>query len=452
MATFAFELFNHPHAMTRLLLPLLTLIFLGSKLYAQTPPVRLTPAEAVRIALESSYDIRISRADADIARLNNTRANAGMLPTVNFVAGENLAVNGVQYQEFFNGTTVNRYGVLSNNLTAGVQLAWTLFDGRRMYIAKNRLEQLEALGQLNLQNQVQQTTAAVLLGYYDIVRGRLQERAIAEVITLNEERLRIAEARLAAGFAAQTDALQARIDLNQRRADLLNQQAATAAAKRALNRLLVRDPATQFEVEENLDNTYAPERNALAQKILAQNPGLLSLQKNAEVAALTVDENRTLSKPRIVGNGQFNALRSDNAAGILLSNTQAGLTLGATLTIPLYTGGNLRRQVETAQLSAQQAALRTDAQRQVFETELDNQLAFFQVQKQVLALEEENVKNARENLSVSTERFRLGQTNALETQVAQNTLEQALSRRNLVLFNLKTAELGLRTLSGDLAY
>jgi len=414
------------------------------------PASLLTPAEAVRIALENNYDIRISQADAEIAKLNNTRANAGMLPTVNFVAGENMSVNGYQHQEFFNGTTIDRYGVLGNNLNAGVQLSWTLFNGRLMYITKHRLEVLESLGQTNLQATVQATSAAVLLTYYDIVRGRLQERAFAEVITLNEERLRIAEARLAAGFAAQTDALQARIDLNQRRADLLNQQVATTAAKRSLNRLLVRDPGTPFEVEENLDNTYLPNGDALLQKILAQNPTLLSLQRNAEVAALIVDEARTLNKPVIVGNGQFNALRSDNGAGILLSNTQAGLTVGATLVVPLYTGGNLRRQVEVAQLAAQQSKLRLDAQRQFLRTELDNQIAFFQIQKQVFTLEDENIKSARESLNVSTERFRLGQTNALEVQTAQNALEQALTRRNLVLYNLRTAELQLRSLSGEL--
>jgi len=414
------------------------------------PASLLTPAEAVRIALENNYDIRISQADAEIAKLNNTRANAGMLPTVNFVAGENMSVNGYQHQEFFNGTTIDRYGVLGNNLNAGVQLSWTLFNGRLMYITKHRLEVLESLGQTNLQATVQATSAAVLLTYYDIVRGRLQERAFAEVITLNEERLRIAEARLAAGFAAQTDALQARIDLNQQRADLLNQQVATTAAKRSLNRLLVRDPGTPFEVEENLDNTYLPNGDALLQKILAQNPTLLSLQRNAEVAALIVDEARTLNKPVIVGNGQFNALRSDNGAGILLSNTQAGLTVGATLVVPLYTGGNLRRQVEVAQLAAQQSKLRLDAQRQFLRTELDNQIAFFQIQKQVFTLEDENIKSARESLNVSTERFRLGQTNALEVQTAQNALEQALTRRNLVLYNLRTAELQLRSLSRQL--
>ena len=103
-----------------------------------------------------------------------------------------------------------------------------------------------------------------------------------------------------------------------------------------------------------------------------------------------------------------------------------------------------------AQLQAQQAGIQVDAQRLSIESSLDNQLAFFKTQQQVLLLEEENVTNARENLNVSTERFRLGQTNALETQTAQNTLEQALFRRNLALYNLKITELQLRLLAGEL--
>lgn len=414
------------------------------------PDPLLTPDEAVRIALENNYDIRLSRADADIARLNNTKANAGMLPTVNLVASDNAGLNAFQQQNLADGRTIEAYGAFTNVFNAGVQLNWPLFDGRRMYIAKERLEQLEALGQLNLQSQVQQTTAAVLQAYYEIVRSRLQERATTEVITLNEERLRIAEARLAAGFAAQTDALQARIDLNQRRADLLNQQILTDAAKRALNRLLVRPAATPFSVDENLNNTYAPDRAALLQRMTAQNAVLLSLQKNARVAALIVEENRTLNKPRINGVAQYSAQRSDNGTGFLLNNTQTGLIVGANLSIPLYTGGNLRRQVDVARVQAQQANLLVDAQRANIETELDNQLAFFNARKQVLTLEEENVRNARESLNVSTERFRLGQTNALEVQTAQNTLEQALTRLNLVQYELRAAEIGLRLLSGDL--
>ncbi|MDO8366394.1 MAG: TolC family protein [Saprospiraceae bacterium] len=429
---------------------LLFCFFSQTVLLAQNPAAPLlTPDEAVRIALEANFDIRISQADADIARLNNTRGNAGMLPTVNFVANENFTLSAFQ-QKLANGTEFKEAGATFNNANAGVQLSWTLFDGRRMQITKRRLEELESLGQTNLQNTVQQTTATVLQSYYDIVRGRLQERALAEVIVLNEERLRIAEARLAAGFAAQTDALQARIDLNQRRADLILQQTITANAKRVLNRLLVRPPDTAFNVDETLTTAYTPERNALVQKILSNNPTLVSLQKSMEIAALIVDENRALSRPRLTGNGQLNAVRSDNGAGFTLSNTQAGLTIGAGLVIPLYAGGNFKRQVETAQLAAQQSVFRLDNQRLFLESELDNQLATYQSQQQILSLEEENVRIARENLNVSTERFRLGTTNGLEPQIAQNSLEQALSRRDLVLFNLKAAEIGLRLLAGEL--
>jgi len=418
--------------------------------FAQNPSAPLLPAdEAVRIALEANFDIRISQADADIARLNNTRGNAGMLPTVNLVANENFTLSAFQ-QKLANGTEFKEAGAPFNNANAGVQLSWTLFDGRRMQITKRRLGELESLGQTNLQNTVQQTTASVLQGYYDIVRGRMQERALAEVIVLNEERLRIAEARLAAGFAAQTDALQARIDLNQRRADLILQQALTANAKRALNRLLIRASETAFNVDETLTTTYAPLRNDLIQKILANNPSLLSLQKSAEIAALVVDENRTLGRPRLTGNGQLNAVRSDNGAGFTVNNTQAGLTVGVGLVVPIYAGGNFKRQVETAQLAAQQSAFRLDNQRLQLEMELDNQLATYLSQQQILSLEEENVRIARENLNVSTERFRVGTTNGLEPQIAQNSLEQALSRRDLVLYNLKAAEIRLRLLAGEL--
>jgi len=439
---------KHLLPLPSMLLAVANLCFLPAIL-AQTPDPLLTPDEAVSIALEANYDIRISQTDAEIARLNNTRGNAGLLPNINFVANENFTLSAFE-QKLANGNEFKAAGAPFNVANAGIQLAWTLFDGRRMQITKKRLEELESLGNVNLQNTVQQTTAAVLQAYYDIVRGQMQERLFSEIIVLNEERLRIAEARLAAGFAAQTDALQARIDLNQLRADLMIQQVATANFKRSLNQLLVRPPETAFRVDENLSTVYAPQRDDLMQKILVNNPGLIALKKSAEIATLMISENQALRRPRLTGNGQLNAVRTDNGAGFLLNNTQAGLTLGVGLVVPIYAGGNLKRQVQTAQLLAQQAVLQTNNQETALETALDNQLAVYQAQQQVLSLEEENVRIARENLKVSTERFRVGTTNGLEPQIAQNTLEQALARRDMVLFNLKTAEIQLRLLAGEL--
>lgn len=447
--------FTYSNIMNHSFLPRMKLffgifLFLAVPVWAQNPSAPLlTLDDALQIALEANYDIRISQTDAAIAQRNNTKGNAGMLPTVNLVVNENFTLNTFQ-QKLANGTEFNEAGATFNNANAGVQLTWTLFDGRRMQITKNRLEELESLSQLNLQTTVQNTIAAVSQAYYEIVRARLQARALEEVIVLNEERLRIAEARLAAGFAAQTDALQARIDLNQRRSDLVLQQALTDNAKRSLNRLLVRAPETDFSVNETITNSYSITRNELIEKALTNNPNVLALQKSAEISALIVDENRTLNRPRITANGQLNAVRTDNGAGFILNNTQAGLTLGAGLVVPLYMGGNYKRQVETAQLAAQNSILQVENQQYLVQTNLENQLAIYQSQQQVLGLEEENVRIARENLQVSTERFRVGTTNGLEPQIAQNTLEQAISRRDLVLFSLKIAEIQLRLFAGDL--
>ena len=409
----------------------------------------LTADEAVRIALANNFDIRIGQTDAEVARLNNTKANAGMLPTINLVAGDNFTVSAFQ-QQLANGNEFNELGAVFNTANAGVQLGWTLFDGRVMYITKDRLAAQEQQGLLNLQATVQNSTAAVLQTYYGIAASRQQERSFEEVIVLNEERLRIAEARLAAGFATQPDALQARIDLNQRRGDLLAQQNTTHTAKRALNRLLARDPETPFSVDEDLDNLYVPDREALLQGLQTANPDLLSLIKGEQIAAYLIDEAEGRRKLRLNTTSTLNALRTDNTSGFLLNNTQSGLTLGLGLTYPLYDGGLLKSRTEIARVGAERAALQTEARKLELTAALDDQLSAYQTQQAILAYEEENVGNARESLSISTERFRLGQTNSLEVQQAQSTFEQTLGRRNLVRFNLKQAEVQLRLLAGQL--
>ncbi|MBK8555146.1 MAG: TolC family protein [Lewinellaceae bacterium] len=429
---------------------LILLLVLPLAINAQTDTAPLLRAEeAVQAALAHNFDIQLSRADATIAQQNNTKGNAGMLPTVNFIANETFTISAFQ-QKLSNGSEFNTLGAPFNVANAAVQLNWTLFDGRRMYIAKDRLEATESLGQLNLQAQVQQTTAQVLLAYFEVAQNQLQEAAIRELITLNESRLRIAKARLDAGFSGQTDALQAEIDLNQQQAALIGQQQAGRNAKRQLQLLMGQVGGPDFEVETIPDPSFVPDRSALLTQCMNQNPQLLSLQKNAAIADLLLAETHTLGKPRIVGTSQLIAQRSDNGAGFLLNNTQAGLNVGASLNIPIYAGGNIRRQQEVAELQTLQAATRVEAQKMQIEQVLDQQIDQYMAQKNILSLYETSITNARESLMVSTERFRTGQTNALEVQSAQNNLAQVLLQRNIARYNLQVAEIQIRLLSGTL--
>ncbi len=427
-------------------LVLLVLFFSLSALFAQA---LLNPDEAVRMALAQNFGVRLAEADAEVAQLNNIPANAGLLPVVNLNVNETFTLSAFQ-QRLANGNEFDALGAPFNNLNGSVQISWVVYEGGRARFAKDRLEALEGQARLALRAAIQQTIAQVLTAYYDVVHSRLQERALEELIALNEERLRIAEARVAAGVAAQPEVLQARLDLNQLRANLLLQQATTTQAKGTLNQLLARPAQTPFDVVPSMDVAYTPERNYLLSRAQAESPLLMALQKGAEVAARAVDEANALRSPRITANGQFLALRTDNGAGFIRSNNQAGIAVGASLVLPLYTGGNIKRQVEVARIAAEQAALRLEAQRLELETAIENQIALFEAQKQVLDLEMLNSAAARESLLISTERFRLGQASALEVQAAQSALQQVLLRQNSALYQLKRSEIQLRLLTAEL--
>ena len=106
--------------MKKSILPLLLCAALAGARAQTTPPELLTAEAAVGIALQQNFDIRVVRADAEIARLNNTKGNAGMLPNVNLVVNETFTLSAFQ-QKLANGNEFTSPGAPFNAANAGVQ-------------------------------------------------------------------------------------------------------------------------------------------------------------------------------------------------------------------------------------------------------------------------------------------------------------------------------------------
>ena len=68
--------------------------------------------------------------------------------------------------------------------------------------------------------------------------------------------------------------------------------------------------------------------------------------------------------------------------------------------------------------------------------------------KEILLLEEENIKLAEQSLQITTERLRLGLGNFLETKESQSTYEAAITRLVNARYNLKLSETTLKKLTG----
>jgi len=92
----------------------------------------LSLEDAVKIALENNYEIKISKNELSIDKTNASIGNAGILPRVSAnVIDNNNIINLTQTRIDGSVNTLNN--AKNNTMVYGVGLDWTVFDGFRMF-------------------------------------------------------------------------------------------------------------------------------------------------------------------------------------------------------------------------------------------------------------------------------------------------------------------------------
>ena len=428
---------------------LLTVIFAGVLFAVAHGQEKISQEDAVSIALKNNFDILVAKNASDIARINNTAGNAGMVPTVSVTATDNYSSSNVD-QTYSTGTPFLSPDVKANAFSSGAFLSWTLFDGGRMFVTKNKLNEIETLGEIQFRDQVQQTVYNVIVAYYDVVREKQQLASIEEVIKANQTMVNILKTSFGAGLSAKTNLLQSEIDLNVYRENAINQLAVITAAKRNLNELLARDPDIPVEVADSITLNYAPDREEFRKKLLSTNTSILILQKEADIARLGMQEMRTLLFPRLTFSAGYNYLYSTSSAGNPGTNQGYGPQVGGTLTIPIFEAGNARRQIRSSQVQLQSAEYSLESMKIQVMNSLLNSLTSYDNQLQLLEIEKSNSELAKENLSITMERLRLGQTTSVELHQAQESYVNSLTRLTNFQYYLKVAETKLKQIMSEL--
>ena len=417
----------------------ITILFtvLISLTYANALTV-LSVDDAISIALKNNYDIRIARSNADINAANNTAGNAGMLPTAQATASTSYTYYTNQNQSESAGT-----------VNLGAELNWNLYDGGKMYVTKEKLNEMQALGELHYKTMVQQTIFNVINAYYDIVRQNQQLISIEEVINYNTERVTLTEAGFNAGTLAKTDLLLAKIDLNVAKQNAINQEYSIATAKEYLNTILAQDSGIEFSVSDSISIGTMPNQDELTQKVNSSNLNLQNLKKQIDIAKLTLQETDALSMPKVGLRWAYNLFQNFNER-TPFDNRTFGPQLMATLQVPLYTAGETDRKVAVAQLELQINEFELLQAKQEVNIQLKNTIRLFENQQKLLAIESENNELAKENFKLSIERLKYGQTTALEIHQAQEEFVQSNTRLVNFRYNLKIAETKLKQLIGEL--
>jgi outer membrane protein TolC len=428
----------------------IVLLTVSLNLYSQSV---LTIQEAIGTAVKNNYDILLVKNDAQASALDYSYAYAAFLPQLNGTAGKVWNDNN-QKQNFLDGRKRSA-NVNSSNVSAAVNLEWTLFDGLKMFATRSRYEQLKELGEANIKVQVVNSVAAVINNYYNIVRQKQQLRALDTLMTINEERVKLADKKLSVGLGSKPELLQARVDLNAQRAAKLLQETLIAQLREQLNQLMALPVQTEYDVSDSIPLNLNIQYNSIAIDIEKTNPGLLASAKTVDIAKIALKERRAERFPTLQFNSAYNFGRLSNASVVNpefqpIFSLNKGFNYGFTATIPILNGFNTRRLIKQAGLDLEYNKLAYTTQKSRIELGINSSYKDYEYQKKALLLEEENISLAKENVFIALERFRQGVSTYLELREAQISLDSAYNRLIAARYNTKLAETELLRLKGTL--
>lgn len=409
----------------------------------------LTVKDAIAIALENNYDIKLFQNNLRVAQENVTPGNAGMLPTVtgNFNQNNSLS-NSNQTQA--NGDVRALDNAKNNSLNYGISVGWTVFDGLGMFSRYETLKELQKQGEAELQRSVVTRISDVISTYYTIVEQQNLLSAIDSSIVISQERLRTAENRFSIGKASRLEVLNVQVNLNTDESNRIKQENVVKNLKITLNTLLARDLQQDFQVirEVAIDETLT--LGNLLEQSKSTNPDLILISINRRLAELeekTVKANRY---PTVRLNGGYNFSESESSLGFVAESRSRGLTYGITASVNIFDGFNQRRNERIAKIRIENADLQLSQINQQIESEIAQAFNVYKTNLELVKLEEKNEQIARQNMNITLDKYKIGTLSAVEFRDAQENFINAVSRFNSAKTQAKLSETLLMELIGKI--
>ncbi|WP_410222152.1 TolC family protein [Pedobacter sp.] len=426
---------------------LVTLVFLmQQKLFAQNV---LSLKDAIQITLQNNYDIKLVKNDLEISKNNATLGNSGMLPTAtgNFGTGGSIQ-NTVQTQS--TGTQRVTDGAKNSNLTYGIGLDWTIFDGFKMFASYDKFKALEKQGESNLKIQILNSIADVVAAYYNIVKQQQQVMVADSSLDISNMRLRIAQNKLKIGKGSKLDVLSATVDYNADTSNYLQQKNLLNNYKIALNNLLARDANTSFTVNREIDLEATLNYNELITQAEQLSPALQNALINKKIAELSLKQVYANRYPKISVNGGYDFNRSQSPTGFNTQFRSNGFSYGLTASINLFNGFVQRQNERNAKVEINSSQIQIDKTKQDILTKLASTYQDYITFLDLIKLEKNNLDIAKQNLDITLEKYRLGSITPLELREAQKNELDANNRFLETKYQAKLAELSLKQISGTL--
>jgi len=427
----------HKMKMTRTyrMLLLLAGILISHQAWSQEA---LTLSGALGRAMENNYGLIISRADNQIASINNNPGNAGRYPSIGFDASENSSYD-------------LRSDTYSNRFSAGIGLNWVLFDGFRVNITKSKLENLESLSEGRLGVVIESTIEDVILGYYGVLLQQEQLKVLQTIMELSDDRYQYELNRKSLGGSVTYNVLQAQNVYLTDKANYMNQEVIVRNSVRNLNFLMGESPTTTWTFTEAFEADTTEYKLAdLLSKMKASNQTL----KNQYTNLLLMENETSLRRANYSPTLSFGA-GVDFSESLSATIDQPTINNGSLtpygnlrLSYAIYSAGVRRRSVQVARINEELAQVKISEMEHALTNELFNLADYYGVRVELLNVARENMEAAELNLSISEEKYRSGVINSFNYRDIQLIYLNASFRQLQAIYNLINSRTQLTRITG----
>lgn len=404
-------------------------------------PATLTLNQAQQIALGASPQLALARAVVDQSQASVGIARSGELPNVSGQATSDRSKSTVRTS----GTTTAPFLFTSNSAAATVKQL--IFDGGLVANQVQAASFSTDAAKLSLLRDVETVLLNVAQQYYGALQSRHQYEAAQKSLDVARVQVRLVEAQFHAGIASRADVLTAQLPVAQ--AELAVAQAQNGEASNVASMLATMGVPATLPVTLKDDSAVTqsqPNLDDLVRTALGKRTDYLSAQASVKQAQANV---------RSAQAGYFPVLGASASAGTASTsqrgtNYSSNWSLGASLSVPIFTSGLLSSQVHSARAQEQQAEanLKT-SQLNVF---LTVQQAYLALQTALKGLQAAKVEldQAQVVLNVTNAQYKSGVTTLPLLLSAQSGLTKGQSDYINALYSYKVAQQNLIYAEGTL--
>jgi outer membrane protein TolC len=295
--------------------------------------------------------------------------------------------------------------------------------------------------QARLEAEAQRLVLDVTEAYLNLQQTHEELALVSELRKLNQERLRVARLRLAAGVGVPLEVSQPEADLAQAVQHEIEAQARVRQVGATLNSLIGRPANAEVEMAEVGKQSGSEDASSsplpTAKDALANRPDLRALRSDVAQAQAGIDSARAARRPRLGLSGSL----VESIPETLLGGF--AWSLGASLIQSLFDGGRSRARVEQARADRMRAgAVLAEAER-LADAQIEQSQAGLEAAEKRQAAEEQRVAAASDALTAARKRFEVGAAPQLQVTEAETTLTRAKTDALIAGFDAQRARVRL---------